>query len=62
MIANDFMGKEGQRVPDMDDASVRSVTDRYTELYERITGQRLVPAPTEDMNARIQRALEEYLG
>ncbi|HRH70852.1 MAG TPA: phosphoribosylaminoimidazolesuccinocarboxamide synthase [Flavobacteriales bacterium] len=62
LIAHDFMGKEGQRVPEMDDAFVRSVTDRYTELYERITGHRLVPAPTEDMNARIQRALEGYLG
>lgn len=62
LIAHDFMGKEGQRVPEMDDAFVRSVTERYTELYERITGQRLVPAPTVDMNARVQRALEGYLG
>ncbi|MBL7951574.1 MAG: phosphoribosylaminoimidazolesuccinocarboxamide synthase [Flavobacteriales bacterium] len=61
LIAKDFMGKEGQRVPEMDDAFVRSVTERYTELYERITGQKLVPAPTEDMNARVQRALEQYL-
>lgn len=62
LIAHDFMGKEGQRVPDMDDVFVRSVTERYTELYERITGQCLAPAPTGDMNARIQRALEAYLG
>lgn len=61
LIAHDFMGKEGQRVPEMDDAFVRSVTERYTELYERITGQRLVPAPTEDMNGRVQKALDEYL-
>lgn len=61
LIANDFMGKEGQRVPEMDDAFVRSVTERYTELFERIVGQRLVPAPTEDMNARVQRALDVYL-
>lgn len=62
LIAHDFTGKEGQRVPEMDDAFVRRVTDRYTELYERITGQRLVPASTDDMNARIQLALEAYLG
>lgn len=62
LIAHDFMGKEGQRIPEMDDAFVRSVTERYTELYERITGQRLIPARTEDMNARVQKALEGYLG
>lgn len=62
LIANDFMGQAGQQVPVMDDPFVRSVTERYTELYERITGQTLVPAPTEDINARIQRSLEAYLG
>ena len=56
------MGKEGQPVPVMDDAFVESVTERYTELYERITGVRLQPAPAEDINARVQKAVEEYLG
>ena len=62
LIAHDFMGKEGQQVPSMDDAFVQSVTDRYTELFERITGQGLPPASTVDMNDRVQRALAEYLG
>lgn len=62
LIAHDFMGKEGQQVPAMDDAFVQSVTDRYTELFERITGQGLPPASTVDMNDRVQRALAEYLG
>ncbi len=62
LIANNFMGKEGQQVPVMDDAFVQSVTDRYVELYERITGERFVPASTEDINGRIQKALEAYLG
>ena len=62
LIANNFMGKEGQQVPMMDDAFVQSVTERYTELYERLTGERLEPAPAGDVNARIQQALEEYLG
>ena len=61
LIANGFMGKEGQQVPTMDDAFVQSVTDRYVELYERITGQHFTPAPAEDVNARIQRALDGYL-
>jgi len=62
LIAHDFMGKEGEQLPAMDDGFVRSVTERYTELYERITGERFMPAPTEDMNARVQFALENYLG
>ncbi len=62
LIAGGFMGKEGQQVPTMDDAFVQSVTDRYVELYEHITGQSFKPAPTGDINARVQRAVEEYLG
>ena len=61
LIAHDFMGREGQQVPVMDDAFVRSVTERYTELYERITGLRFVPAPASDMNARVREALRTYL-
>lgn len=39
LIANDFMGKEGQQVPEMTDEFVQSVSDRYIELYETITGE-----------------------
>ena len=62
LMANGFMGKDGQQVPHMDDAFVQTVTDRYVELYERITGERFTPAPTGDINARIQKALTAYLG
>ena len=62
LIAGGFMGKEGQQVPTMDDAFVHSVTDRYVELFERITGSTFHPAPTEDINARIQKAVSDYLG
>ena len=62
LIAGGFMGKEGQEVPAMDDAFVQSVTERYVELYERITGETFVPAPMGDINARVQQAVSEYLG
>ena len=42
LIANDFMGKEGQQIPLMTDEFVQSVSDRYIELYEKITGQSFV--------------------
>jgi phosphoribosylaminoimidazole-succinocarboxamide synthase len=61
LIENHFMGKEGQQVPHMDDAFVRSVTERYVELHDRITGAAFVPADTTDIGARIQRNLEAYL-
>lgn len=62
LIAKDFMGREGDTMPLMDDAFVHSVTDRYIELYERLTGGVFIPAPVDDINGRIQRALEQYLG
>ena len=62
LIENGFMGKEGQQVPVMTDAYVKSVSDRYIELYERITGKGFVPADTRDVEGRIQRALDSCLG
>ena len=62
LIANNFMGRPGDTMPNMDDAFVRSVTERYVELYEKITGAVFVPAPVDDINARIQSALGNYLG
>lgn len=61
LIANDFMGKDGQQVPPMDDAFVRSVSERYIKLYETITGRTFTPAPDGDIEGRIQQALREYL-
>lgn len=39
LIENGFMGKEGQTVPEMDDAWVNTISERYIELYERVTGK-----------------------
>lgn len=62
LIGHGFMGKAGQQVPSMDDAFVQSVSDRYVELYERITGQAFRPASTQAIEQRIQEALDRYLG
>ena len=61
LIAGGFMGKEGQQVPPMDDAFVRSVTDRYIELHDSITASAFVPADTTDIAARIQKNVEAWL-
>lgn len=43
LIANHFMGKEGQQVPEMSDDWVDTISKRYIELFERVTGQTFVP-------------------
>ena len=48
LIANDFMGKEGQTLPEMSDEWVSTISQRYIELYEKVTGQAFVPATLTD--------------
>jgi phosphoribosylaminoimidazole-succinocarboxamide synthase len=43
LIANNFMGKEGQRVPEMADAWIQTISNRYIELYEKVIGEKFVP-------------------
>jgi phosphoribosylaminoimidazole-succinocarboxamide synthase len=48
LIANNFMGKEGQTVPAMDDEWVDTISKRYIELYEKVIGQKFVPQKLSD--------------
>lgn len=48
LIANNFMGKEGQTVPEMSDEWVNTISQRYIELYEKVTGKSFVPEKLED--------------
>jgi len=57
LIENGFQGKEGQRVPEMTDAIVASISDRYRELYEQVTGEKLAPLPAEGMLERIEKSI-----
>jgi phosphoribosylaminoimidazole-succinocarboxamide synthase len=43
LIANNFMGKEGQSVPEMNDEWVNTISQRYIELYEKIIGEKFIP-------------------
>ncbi len=45
LIENNFMGKEGQVVPQMSDEWIQTISNRYIELYENIIGERFVPKP-----------------
>lgn len=61
LIENGFMGKEGQQVPEMTDEYCETVSQRYIELYEDITGKKFVPCADEDLDARIEKNVSEYL-
>jgi len=58
LIENGFMGKEGQVIPEMSDAYVHSVSERYIELYEKVTGKMFQRA---DVNAVVKRVEENIL-
>jgi phosphoribosylaminoimidazole-succinocarboxamide synthase len=61
LIENGFQGLEGQKVPEMSDAFVESVTNRYVELYERITGLTFVPTEDTNSTARIKRNVDAFV-
>ena len=61
LISNGFQGLEGQTVPEMSDAYITSVSDRYIELYENITGETFVKADVSDIDARIEANVLAYL-
>lgn len=61
LIDHGFMGKEGQQVPEMTDEFINSVTDRYIELYEHITGKTFVRTPEEHLTERIERNVLDCL-
>ena len=61
LISNGFQGKEGQEVPEMSDELVESISERYIELYENITGSAFVRAETTNIATRIEKSILDYL-
>ncbi|WP_144602567.1 phosphoribosylaminoimidazolesuccinocarboxamide synthase [Algoriphagus algorifonticola] len=61
LIANGFQGKDGQQVPEMSDEIVESISDRYIELFEKITGEKFQKAETNQLENRIEKAINAYL-
>lgn len=61
LIENGFQGLEGQEMPFMPDEFVDTITERYIELFERITGKQFVKADTSSIVDRIQQNVENYL-
>ncbi len=61
LIENGFQGKDGQQVPEMTDEIVNSITDRYIELYEHVTGEKFVKHLDIDPLKRIEENITKYL-
>jgi phosphoribosylaminoimidazole-succinocarboxamide synthase len=61
LIENGFQGLEGQKMPIMPDDFVQVVSERYIELFEKITGTSFQRADIKDIPARIQQNIEDYL-
>ena len=62
LIEHNFMNEPGQQMPEITDAYAESVSERYIELYEHITGERFEKAAaSEDLAARIEKNVSAYL-
>jgi phosphoribosylaminoimidazole-succinocarboxamide synthase len=61
LIENGFQGKEGQLIPEMSEAFVDSVSDRYIELFENITGDQFVKSDQTNIQQRIESNIQNFL-
>lgn len=61
LIENNFQGKEGQVIPEMSDDFVLSVSERYIELFENITGDKFVKSDLSDLQGRIETNVKNFL-
>ena len=61
LISNGFQGNEGQTIPEMNDVFVTEVSDRYIELYEKITGEKFEKADLSNLEKRIEQNIGNFL-
>jgi phosphoribosylaminoimidazole-succinocarboxamide synthase len=61
LIENGFQGKEGQKVPEMTDEIVKSISERYQELYHQMTGETLTPVNYDTLLERIEQSIVNYI-
>lgn len=61
LIENGFQGLEGQQMPEMPDEFVQTVTDRYVELYEKITGEKFIKGRSENIRTRVEANIMDWV-
>jgi phosphoribosylaminoimidazole-succinocarboxamide synthase len=61
LIENNFQGKDGQKIPEMTDEVVEGISNRYIELFEKITGEKFIKSNIENSNKQMEEAVLSYL-
>ena len=61
LISNGFQGKEGQKIPEMTDQYISTISERYIELYEQITGEKFIKVDLSEIKNRINTNVVSYL-
>lgn len=61
LMENGFQGKEGQNVPEMTEEKVNSISERYIELYEKVTGEKFIKANTDKVLSRVEANVINWL-
>ena len=61
LIANDFQGKEGQKIPMMDEQFISEISERYIELYEHITGEQFIRQEYDEAEVRVFANVQKFL-
>lgn len=61
LMEKGFQGQEGQAIPEMTEEFVKSVSDRYIELYEMITGEKFVKGDVNELLNRVEKNINDYL-
>jgi len=61
LIENGFQGLENQEIPEMSDEVVKSISDRYIELFEQVAGEKFKKDDSVDITERIKRNIENYI-
>ena len=61
LIENGFQGKDGQSIPEMSKEFCESVSERYIELFEHITGDKFVKEDVSDVLNRVEQNISNYL-
>ena len=61
LMANGFQGKDGQKVPDMNEEIVNSISNRYIELYEHITGEKFIKSDLINITKRVENNILDFI-
>jgi phosphoribosylaminoimidazole-succinocarboxamide synthase len=60
LMENGFQGKDGQQIPEMTDAIIASISDRYIELYEQIVGEKFVKSDVSNVLNRVEQNINKF--